>query len=97
MIVINWGNRAAGRVNDIGRIIAAAQPHFDQGDIGGAFREGQIGRSCRGLEKRERRSGISLPHPGQNIYQGFIIYFFTADDDAFSEMNEVRGGIDMGL
>ena len=89
----------AGVVDHIGGVEPAAEPDFEQQDIGRALRE-EFQRRRRGrLEKGDRRPAIGLFDFGERFAENIVFHqpaaAWRGEPDALAEGDEMRRGIDV--
>ena len=90
-------HRNRWRLEHIGAVVAAAQAHLDDADIGGGAGEGLEGQGRGDLEEADRLARIGgLDHIGQ-LVQRLVADQGPGDADAFGEAHQVRRGQHMHL
>ena len=81
--------------DDIGRVEPAAEPGFEQHDIGRRAREGEKRGGGRDLEKRDRFAAIGALALVEHREQRVLVDQFAGEPDALVKAHEVRRDIDV--
>ncbi len=95
MIERNRRDAGGNRINHIGRVKTAAQPHFQHHGIGAMARKGKKGRGGGDFEKGNWRTAIGefafLQRRGQLLFGNQP----PGNPDPLMEMNQMRRGINV--
>ena len=81
----------------VGGVEAAAEPGFQQHDVGGGAGKGQEGGDGGDLEKGDRAALVGLFADFQDIAQAFIVDDLAGHPDAFVEAHQMGRGVNMDL
>ena len=87
-----------GRGDDIGRVVSAAEAHFQHERVGGMAREGKERRRRGDLEKGDRLAVVdALAFLERRATSSSSLDELAGETDALVEMHEMRRGVDVDL